>query len=213
METLVVVAQHRNQYYNKSKGHGPGRFGSFGSPPSGSFREINCRTFQTGSGILPTPLKSYSTPITKRSRSTSASFSPKTPSPSVNSQSEDQKNKIRSVRSSAIPINLKLGASSRKGSSFSEDVHFSERWAGPTYSNSPPPSSLPMPKFSLKPKRTVSLELPSSASAIDDFRPIAVSAPASPTRERSPSPGDLFDLDDSATKCLRRILNLDITDD
>ncbi|XP_019197457.1 PREDICTED: uncharacterized protein LOC109191311 [Ipomoea nil] len=213
METLVVVAQHRNQYYNKSKGHGPVRFGSFGSPPSGSFREINCRTFQTGSGILPTPLKSYSTPITKRSRSASASFSPKTPSPSVNSQSEDQKNKIRSVRSSAIPINLKVGASSRKGSSFSEGVHFSERWAGPTYSNSPPPSSLPMPKFSLKPKRTVSLELPTSASAIDDFCPIAASAPASPTRERSPSPGDLFDLDDSATKCLRRILNLDITDD
>nr|DAD30485.1 TPA_asm: hypothetical protein HUJ06_009336 [Nelumbo nucifera] len=55
METLVV-AQHRNQYYNRSKPTRPNRFVS---SPSRGFREINCRTFQSGAGILPNLLKSY----------------------------------------------------------------------------------------------------------------------------------------------------------
>ncbi|KAL0302109.1 UNVERIFIED_CONTAM: hypothetical protein Sangu_2502500 [Sesamum angustifolium] len=103
-----------------------------------------------------------------------------------------------------IPIKIKLP----KDREFS----LSERWAGPAYSNSPPPSSLPIPRFSMHPKRTVSLDFPTVASDID-LRPVAKSAPASPTRERSPSPSCLFDTADSATKTLRRILNLDITDD
>ncbi|KAA8543258.1 hypothetical protein F0562_021247 [Nyssa sinensis] len=51
METLVVVAQHRNQYYGRSRAHGPARFGSYGSPPSRDIREMNCRTFHSGAGI------------------------------------------------------------------------------------------------------------------------------------------------------------------
>ncbi|CAH9112373.1 unnamed protein product [Cuscuta europaea] len=212
METLVLVSEHRNEYYNnQARGHGGFGFGPFLSPPSGSFREISCRSFYAGSGLLPTPLKSYSTPITKRSRSSSASFSPRTPSPSVN-PTNDQKKRIRSVRSIAIPIELKVRDSPRKVHSMKKDFHFSERWAGPTYSNSPPPSSLPIPKFCLKPKRSVSLDLPTAVSAFD-FHPIALSAPTSPTREWSSSSEDMFDLDDSATKTLRRILNLDIADD
>ncbi|XP_027160611.1 uncharacterized protein LOC113761706 [Coffea eugenioides] len=220
METLVVVAQHRNQYYSRSKGHGPEPFGSFDSPPSKDFRGINCRTFQSGSGLLPTPIKSFSSPVPKRVFS--PSFSPKTPSALLHSRSEEpKKSKKLAKSSSAIPIPMKLKVDvdySRLASSFSGEFNFSERWAGPAYSNSPPPSSLPIPKFSLRPKRTVSLDLPSSSASDIDFRPIAKSAPASPTRERSPSPDDLFHDGvslsvDSATKTLRRILNLDLTDD
>ncbi|KAL3531327.1 hypothetical protein ACH5RR_010649 [Cinchona calisaya] len=215
METLVVVDRHRNQYYGKSNGHGPDRFGSFESPPSKEFRGINCRTFQSGSGILPTPVNSFFTPVSKRAFS--PSFSPKTASPFVNSRSrsEEVKNLKKLAKSNAISIpvelNVYVDSATKLGGSFS----FSERWAGPAYSNSPPPSSLPIPKFSLRPKRTVSLELPNLVSDID-FHPIARSCPASPTRERSPSPGDLFEDGfgvDSATKTLRRILNLDLTDE
>ncbi|KAK4355514.1 hypothetical protein RND71_024485 [Anisodus tanguticus] len=96
--------------------------------------------------------------------------------------------------------------------SLSDEFAYSELWAGPAYSNSPPPSSLPIPKFSVKPKRTVSLDLPGSPSDID-LPPMAKSAPASPARELSPSRGGLFDsTTDSATQTLRRILNLEIMD-
>lgn len=221
METLVVVAQHRNQYYSTSKGHGPERFGSFDSPPSKDFRGINCRTFQSGSGLLPTPIKSFCSPVPKRVFS--PSFSPKTPIP-LHSRSEGPKKSKKLAKStSSIPIPMKLKVDvdySKLASSFSGEFNFSERWAGPAYSNSPPPSSLPIPKFSLRPKRTVSLDLPPSSASDIDFHPIAKSAPASPTRERSPSPDedDLFHdgvslSADSATKTLRRILNLDLTDD
>ncbi|CBI28709.3 unnamed protein product, partial [Vitis vinifera] len=63
METLLVVPQHRNQYYGRSKAHGSDRFVS---SPSSDFREINCRTFESGAGILPTPLKACTTPIASR---------------------------------------------------------------------------------------------------------------------------------------------------
>uniref|UniRef100_A0A5B6ZUQ4 Uncharacterized protein n=1 Tax=Davidia involucrata TaxID=16924 RepID=A0A5B6ZUQ4_DAVIN len=211
METLVVVAQHRNQYYSRSRGHGPVRFGSFGSPPSRDFTEINCRAFQAGAGILPTPLKACATPVTKRACSFS---SPKTPSPSVHSHSDETKYLKRNVKSSAIPIPFGIIDDSNNEGSLNDEFSYSELWAGPAYSNSPPPSSLPIPKFSLRPKRTVSLDLPVSASGIN-FHPIAKSAPPSPTREHNPYPRDLFHFHsaDSATKTLRRILNLDISDE
>ncbi|PIN14562.1 hypothetical protein CDL12_12796 [Handroanthus impetiginosus] len=106
-----------------------------------------------------------------------------------------------------MPIPININFEKRE-----EELHFAERWAGPAYSNSPPPSSLPLPKFSVRPKRTVSLDLPTLASEIDKH-PIAKSAPASPTRGFSRSPRDLFDSADTATKNLRRMLNLDITDE
>lgn len=212
METLVVVAEHRNQYYSRGRSHGPGRFGSFGSPPSRDLKDINCRTFQSGAGILPTPLKACTSPVTKQKFS-----SPKTPSPNVNPSSENTTNHLkRTVKSFSVPIPITIKFDSPKGRvSFNKDFSYSELWAGPAYSNSPPPSSLPIPKFSLRPKRTVSLELPGSASGIN-LHPIAKSAPPSPTRERISSPVDMFDSDDtadSATKILRRILNLDMDDE
>ncbi|KAJ1405170.1 Proline-rich nuclear receptor coactivator motif [Sesbania bispinosa] len=185
METLVVE-QHKNQYYSRSKSQGHARFGS---SPSKNFRGINCRTFQSGIGILPTPLKSHDSPKTP---SSTLPLSPKA-----------------TPKSTPIPIN---GKACRKETTFTEDVLLSELWAGPTYSNSPPPSSLPIPKFSVVPKRTVSLNLPGSSPEIE-MRPVAKSAPPSPGREHLPFTRDLFDNADSATKTLCRILNLNINDE
>ncbi|XVF32553.1 hypothetical protein REPUB_Repub17cG0092200 [Reevesia pubescens] len=207
METLVVVAQHRNQYCSRVKPHGPARFGS---SPSRNFRGINCRTFQSGAGLLPTPFKYNSTPITKWPSSPPSSSSPKT------SPFADGTHSKTTRRSSPIPINNRTPINDK---SFNEEISgedfpYSELWAGPAYSNSPPPSSLPIPKFSLRMKRTVSLDLP-AADPIVDVHPTAKSAPASPTRELNPSVAELFRCADSAsaTKTLRRILNLDNNDD
>ncbi|KAL6271599.1 hypothetical protein ACE6H2_028510 [Prunus campanulata] len=209
METLLVVAEPKNQYYNRVKPHGPARYGP---SPLKDFRAINCRTFQSGTGILPTPSKNCSTPVPKRACSSSSKIttpSPnKTPTLSVGSQSDSK----TLGKSNPIAINVK---SSKKEKPFNGSFSFSELWAGPAYSNSPPPSSLPIPKFSIRPKRTVSLELPSSASDME-MRPthlIAKSAPASPTREHSSSARALFHNADSATRTLRRILNLDVDDE
>ncbi|ONH93559.1 hypothetical protein PRUPE_8G238400 [Prunus persica] len=209
METLLVVAEPKNQYYNRVKPHGPVRYGP---SPSKDFRAINCRTFQSGTGILPTPSKNCSTPVSKRACSSSSKITTpgpnKTPTPSVGSQSDSK----TLGKSTPIAINVK---SSKKEKPFNGSFSFSELWAGPAYSNSPPPSSLPIPKFSIRPKRTVSLELPSSASDMEmhPTHPIAKSAPASPTREHSSSARDLFHNADSATRTLRRILNLDVDDE
>ncbi|XWS76384.1 hypothetical protein CRYUN_Cryun01aG0171600 [Craigia yunnanensis] len=211
METLVVVAQHRNQFCSRVKPHGPARFGS---SPSRNFKGINCRTFQSEAGLLPTPFKYSSTPITKlpssSPSSSSPSSSPKTPSPFA-----DGAHSKTTRKSSPIPINN--SRTPRNDRSFDEEICgegflYSELWAGPAYSNSPPPSSLPIPKFSLRVKRTVSLDLP-TADPVVDVHPTAKSAPASPTRELNPSVAELFRSADSATKTLRRILNLDNTDE
>ncbi|GFZ13616.1 hypothetical protein Acr_23g0020010 [Actinidia rufa] len=103
----------------------------------------NCRTFESGSEILPNPFKACTTTVTKRA----CSSSPKTPSPP---------------------------------GFFNDEFPYSELWAGPAYSNSPPPSSLPMPKFSLPPKRTISLNFPASPASDMYFHAIAKSAPPSP---------------------------------
>lgn len=221
METLVVVAQ-QDQFHSRSRGR---NHSSFGSYPSRDFREINCRTFQSGSGILPSPPKARSPPIAKQSLPTS----PKTPSaaPSnVKKQFHSDQNpkhtkRITKSNSVPIPIDIKHVDYSFKDNPrgpLNDNFFYSELWAGPAYSNSPPPSSLPIPKFSIKPKRTVSLELPSvsvSASDIDLLTPFAKSAPPSPTREHHKSSRrDFFNSDDeNATKTLRRILNLDLVDE
>ncbi|XP_062085622.1 uncharacterized protein LOC133791716 [Humulus lupulus] len=204
METLVVVAQHRNQYCSRVKSQGPVRYGS---SPSRCFGGINCRSFQSAAGILPSPWMANCSPGSKEA------CSPKTPSPCVNSGSESKMRSRITVKSAPIAIDARV---SNKKKYFSEEADesfsFSELWAGPAYSNSPPPSSLPIPKFSIQPKRTVSLELPGSSPDYD-MHPIAKSAPASPTREHSPFTRDIFHGADSATETLRRILNLDIHDE
>ncbi|KAI3801012.1 hypothetical protein L1987_29112 [Smallanthus sonchifolius] len=220
METLVVVAQ-QDQFHSRSRGR---KHGSFGSYHYRDFREINCRTFQSGSGILPSPLKACSPPITKQSLPNS----PKTPHATSSyvkkhvHSDQNPKHTKRIVKSSSVPIPLDIkhvdySIRDNLRDSLNDNFFYSELWAGPAYSNSPPPSSLPIPKFSIKPKRTVSLELPSvSASDIDLLTLVAKSAPPSPTREhhKSSSRRDRFNCDDEfATKTLRRILNLDMADE
>ncbi|KAL8138976.1 hypothetical protein V2J09_004977 [Rumex salicifolius] len=209
METLVVVADHRN--YTGGKSHGSARFGS--SPLRG-FREISCRAFESGGGLLPSPLKFSSAPL-----SNGAFSSPRTPTHSptptacentpYHLNSGDGRLSKRNVKSSPMTINVKAGRNERPQN---QNTSFSELWAGPAYSNSPPPSSVPMPKFSMKPRRTVSLELPPTASEITPYS-IAKSAPASPTRSLKHSGSLVLHNDDNATKTLRRILNLDVADD
>ncbi|GAA0159388.1 hypothetical protein LIER_16174 [Lithospermum erythrorhizon] len=234
MESLIIDGQHhRNQYCSGNFVQSSGQFGSSGSTMSSRKHEgFHCRSYHLGAGLLPTPIKSKSFVDTSIKQEIDA-LSPKTPSPSIYSSSGDTKNGRKPVRSSAvsIPMTMKLDDGHVKKGVFVDELYFSELWAGPTYSNSPPPSSLPIPKFSMKPKRTVSLELPSSVSPIE-LRPIAKSAPTSPTHERNPSPiyflSDVESVmetsdqhylqqesvDDSefATKALRRILNLDNDD-
>lgn len=85
-----------------------------------------------------------------------------------------------------------------------------ERWAGPAYSSSPAPSSLPLPKFSLPNSRTSSLEF--SPLVVEQYtkhvymQPSASrsSVPMLPT----PIQGGAWDVA-FATKSLRRMLNLD----
>ncbi|KZV25447.1 hypothetical protein F511_17225 [Dorcoceras hygrometricum] len=209
MKTLVVVPHHRNhqQYYDRNPGHSAKKLGAFEDVAAGQFQGINCRTSHCGEGLLPTPTKSCSSTIPVIKRAFSASFSPKTPSPTSNGSHKSSK---RNTKGCAIPIpfNIKFPNNYR---SANDGFRFSERWAGPAYSNSPPPSSLPMPKFPFQPTRTVSLDLANSPPE-NDLCFVMKSAPASPSRENI-LPGDLYNSPDSATKTLRRILNLDITDD
>lgn len=179
MATLVVVAQHRNHGYSRSKAQLTDRFGS---SPSRGFNRINCRTFQSGHGSFPTSppfFPSYAHTM----ESKNPAFSSEPPK----------------LRRSSSPIAI-IQKQSPKPSNFSGELSCSELWAGPTYSISPPPSSLPIPKFSRPQKHSISLHLPVLRSK---------SAPSSPIRaSRSPSP-DFFTTT-SATENLRRILNLDL---
>ncbi|XP_020579844.1 uncharacterized protein LOC110024301 [Phalaenopsis equestris] len=189
METLVVLAQHRNQACRRSKSHISDRFET---SSSSGFKGINCRTFQSGTGILPSPKPVFA------SYGNAQEFN----SPEIRSETPKP-----SRKSSPIAITPKP---SPKFSSSCDDLSYSELWAGPTYCNSPPPSSLPIPKFSLRQKRSVSLDLPDSDSDIE-LKPEAKSAPASPVRDCPLSLADDFLLGTaSATQNLRRILNLDL---
>lgn len=213
METLVVVEQHRNHYYGRVRSNGSGKFGS---SPSRNFREINCRTFQSSSaGILPSPIKHFSSPVAKKAASFSSPSplpSPKTPSSSFAPRPVNSGRSKGSAKSTPIPISNNGNPKKKSFTDFNgEALLFSELWAGPAYSNSPPPSSLPMPKFSLREKRSVSLELPGSDPVVP-MHPIAKSAPSSPTGGYSPA-AELFGTVDTATRTLRRILNLDGADE
>ncbi|XP_076904229.1 uncharacterized protein LOC143559589 [Bidens hawaiensis] len=198
METLVVISQ-QDQFHTRPRARN--HHHSLG------FRDTNCRTFQSGSGgLLRSPQKACSPPITEQLLPNS----PKTPaSANVKKHDQNSKNSKRITKSSLVPINVKSG--NFRDSLNGDNFFYSELWAGPAYSNSPPPSSLPIPKFSIMPKRTVSLELPSVTGEIDLLTHFAKSAPPSPTREHHKGfRRDVFDGEyEFATKTLRRILNLD----
>lgn len=191
METLVAVAHHRNQYCSRNKSRITDHFGS---SPSKGFRVISCRTFQSGGALLQSPPSEVFSFNSHLERKSSGSYS------------EPRK---RSRRSKPIPINP---PPTPKGATFTVDLSYCELWAGPAYSNSPPPSSLPIPKFSLRQKRSVSLDIPVPKSDIT-LQPMSKSAPSSPTRESTSPVNDFLLNNATATENLRRILHLDIIDD
>ncbi|XP_051120522.1 uncharacterized protein LOC127244165 [Andrographis paniculata] len=204
METLVAAHhrnQNHNQYYGRKRGRGSTKFGSCGSAPAKNFWGNSCRTYESAAGLIPTPLKSASTPVSKKSFY--ASRSSRTSPSSVNNSRKCSEQNARRI---AGPIPIKLDFE-KEGK-----LHFSESWAGTACSISPPPSSLPLPVFALRPRRTVSLDLPKMVAEID-LPPIAKSAPTSPARGCSPSASGLFDSIEYATTMLRRILNLEVIDE
>lgn len=183
METLLVVAQDRNLGYSRSTAHVTDPFSP--SPPR-RFNGTNCRTFQSGNGSFPTSPPFF---------------------PSYSRSSEFKNPVFKSEppkRSRSSPIAI-IPKQSPEVSSFCEELSCSELWAGPTYSNSPPPSSLPIPKFFLPHKHSISVNLPIARSKSAPPAPIRDSPSPSP----SPSP-DFFFNTASATENLRRILNLDL---
>lgn len=202
METLVLVAQHRNHYNRSSNFHLPNRVVS---STTRGFKDINCRTFRSGSGILPTPFKSCN----NSSLNKKAFSSPVNHNSVVPYNEKEEKPLKNNGRSNPIPINFK---SFSKVNTFDEGLSDSKLWAGPAYSNSPPPSSLPIPKFTLKQERSDSLEFPILTSDIKK-QPISKSAPTSPKRDQFHCPSHFLLRNEAATKDLRRILHLDIGDE
>lgn len=200
----MVVDQNRSRYSGKNRDHGNG------SLSGRVFRDIS-RNFQCGDGILPTPeINTCKTPAGKLSFrfSPTSGFNKTT---SVEGKSSHWKSRGSGVKkSSSVPLNIKVDCD-KENYLFCKKLSFSERWAGPAYSNSPPPSSLPIPKFSVPSKQSVSLELACLESEIHLY-PASRSAPASPKREHGNYARNVFNTAcyASATKDLRRILNLDM---
>uniref|UniRef100_A0A0E0M7U0 Uncharacterized protein n=1 Tax=Oryza punctata TaxID=4537 RepID=A0A0E0M7U0_ORYPU len=190
MEGLVVISQQRNHHNQHSGGRGKMTGPHFSSPPSShGFRGMNCRSFHSSvcAGLLPSPppppARTYSSP------------EPKTP------KQQQQQQRRGGKRSRPISISPSTSPPSRP-----------ELWAGPAFSNSPPPSSLPIPKFSLRQNRSISLELPPVERSDEvEVKPHAKSAPSSPV---GGSGFDFFNDNETAvaTENLRRILHLDISD-
>uniref|UniRef100_A0A0E0K915 Uncharacterized protein n=1 Tax=Oryza punctata TaxID=4537 RepID=A0A0E0K915_ORYPU len=190
MAALVISQQRSHQQQSSSRRRKASSASShFASPQSMcGFNVVNCRAFHSSVsiGILPSP------PSLPSPARTYSSPEPKTPK----SQPHHGKK-----RSRAISISPSTSPPSRP-----------ELWAGPAFSNSPPPSSLPIPKFSLHQKRSVSLELPPAGRSDDVEVPLhAKSAPSSPTAGSGVS---FFSVSDTAiaTENLRRILHLKIAD-
>ncbi|KAF8045968.1 hypothetical protein N665_4166s0001, partial [Sinapis alba] len=119
METLILTAEDRNQYYGKrTLGHSDG---FITSAPCKTFRQINCRTFHYGVGLLPGPKRTSSTPITK---------GPLLP------QAHSPKSVLPVRRTTPIPIAKGSQIRSRSSSEFVDkrrSLSYSELWAGPTY--------------------------------------------------------------------------------
>ncbi|KAJ7540863.1 hypothetical protein O6H91_10G034000 [Diphasiastrum complanatum] len=129
--------------------------------------------------------------------------------------------RYHSTRAVKIKHSRALGSPSQNYHSFLANSP-SEKWAGPAYANSPPPSSLPLPNFPHQRLRTAlsmeifTLEGDSDGNINSSLRSCSLSAPSSPRRspvfsEVPSGPESFCNQRDTAfaTKDLRRILNLD----
>jgi hypothetical protein len=186
METLAISEQRRHQYHHSTGRRKKASSGSsqLSSPWSmRGFQASNCRTFHSGITMGIPP----SLPVPR-----SYSPEPKTPKQQLHHGKK---------RSRTISISPSTSPPTRP-----------ELWAGPAFSNSPPPISLPIPMFSRHQKRSVSLEFPpADRSDGEDVLVHAKSAPSSPAAGSGVS---FFNDCDTAiaTENLRRILHLNIAD-
>ncbi|VAI09128.1 extensin-like [Triticum dicoccoides] len=193
METLVISQQrsHHHHHHHSGRRRKPSPHTSSPQPMRG-YHAFNCRAFHSSIsiGILPSPPPPPPPPAP---RARTYSPEPKTPKQQLHNGKK---------RSRAIPITPSGSPPSRP-----------ELWAGPAYSNSPPPSSLPIPKFSLHQKRSVSLELPPADRP--EHVEVLVHAKSAPSTPTAGSGLGFFGDNDTAiaTENLRRILNLEITED
>ncbi|KAG7025517.1 hypothetical protein SDJN02_12013, partial [Cucurbita argyrosperma subsp. argyrosperma] len=204
MKTLMIVEQYRYEFFTLFKNLGMSRLGNFTIKED---REENQNRLsnQSGTGFRPVPLEMSSIPVCRPS-------SPKIQPPSTDC---NPKPISPTPRSDPIPISPEICDDFDEHCCYNKSSSYPELWAGPTYSNSPPASSLPMPNFSIRRNIILSLQLPtgSTAQAIRRTQPIVKSAPPSPTRghnHRPSSSRELFHGVDDATRTLKQILHLDI---
>jgi hypothetical protein len=186
METLVISEQRRHQPHHSTGRRKKASSSSFqfSSPWSmRGFQAGNCRTFHSGITMGILP----SQPVPR-----AYSPEPKTPKQQLHHGKK---------RSRAISISPSTSPPTRH-----------ELWAGPAFSNSPPPSSLPIPKFSLHQKCSVSLEFPPADRS--DSKVVRVHAKSAPSSPAAGSGVSFFNDGGTAiaTENLRRILHLNIAD-
>lgn len=191
MGTLVISEQRSHQLHHSSGRRKKASSASphFSSPqPIRGYQAGNCRAFHSSItiGILPSPTAPV---VARRGRS---SPEPKTPKQQLH---------YGKKRSRAISISPSTSPPSRP-----------ELWAGPGFCNSPPPSSLPIPKFSLHQKRSVSLEFPPADPS--EGEEVLERAKSAPSLLTAASDVTIFGGNDAAiaTENLRRILHLKIED-
>ncbi|GLJ53233.1 hypothetical protein SUGI_1134570 [Cryptomeria japonica] len=87
----------------------------------------------------------------------------------------------------------------------SSPVFEMEKWAGPAYSNSPPPSSLPFPKFSMQQMRSIATDL---MDASEGAKNVDQGLETQKKVQSSNGSSIQFGFDVSATQDLRRLLGL-----
>lgn len=127
--------------------------------------------------------------------------------------------KSTEITGNGIPVTLKDSASSDGIDSIqaesppsscdhlggSSPVLEMEKWAGPAYSNSPPPSSLPFPKFSMQQMRSIATDL---IDASEGEKNIDQVLQTQKKVQSSNGSSIQFGFDVSATQDLRRLLGL-----
>jgi hypothetical protein len=184
METLVISEQRRHQHHHST---GRRKKASSGSSQYSSPRSM--RGFQAGN------CRTFHSGITM-------GIMPSPPVPRAYSPEPKTPKQLHHGKKHSRAISISPSTPPTRP----------ELWAGPSFSNSPPPSSLPIPVFSLHQKRSVSLEFPpADRSGGEDVLVHAKSAPSSPAA----GSGVSFFNDCGtaiATENLRRILHLNIAD-
>eukprot|EP01018_Ginkgo_biloba_P031294 Gb_27319 [translate_table: standard] len=93
---------------------------------------------------------------------------------------------VSSFESDCLKVGRPPNSDNQKGSA--SPVFELEKWAGPAYSNSPPPSSLPYPKFSMQQVRSIGMDPIDAESSFDSVELPMTSAPQLSNQDNVVSP-------------------------